>query len=642
MSFSEKSYTSEFLIYSWQRSKQFGVDPSRAETILLSQGELNDRKDRLHDLLHSSSPILEHLYIQLKHSPFMVIVADWDGYIVSTWGEPPFTDRAKRVWLNDGASWHENVKGTNAIGTALIEKKAVSVVGKEHYCKENRFLTCYAAPLYSSTGELLGILDVSGDARMHHPHTLGMIVSAAQACQSRLLLQNTERELVFTLREMDALTNHFHQPLISVNSEGLVTKVNLEAAKILKQPPETCIGLPLTQWFEEKDADKVLSLNESSFIPMKMKTHSNSKTAASWMVQPLKDDRQKRFRTILTLQNRDYTNKADVRPSSDFITSCSKIQQLLKYTYRVASTDVTMLIRGETGTGKEMIAREIHKFSKRKGPLITINCGAIPDHLIQSELFGYEKGAFTGARNEGYKGKFVAADGGTLFLDEIGELSLASQVALLRVLEDKQVIPLGSNTPRSVNVRVIAATNRDLAKEVTDKRFRADLYYRLREVEILLPPLRERTDLPEMAAHFLWQVAGELGIDTPDWDTDVKKRLEDYHWPGNIRELRQVIRQAVYHAFFIRHSTVLSVCDLPSRGFSDQEDNFVGLTNKIDRNDSFSLESRENETIAQAIRESEGNLSEAARLLQIGRTTLYRKLQQYPQLKEIRDKVLQQ
>ena len=259
---------------------------------------------------------------------------------------------------------------------------------------------------------------------------------------------------------------------------------------------------------------------------------------------------------------------------------------------------------------------------------MVVNCGAIPESLLEAELFGYEKGAFTGARNGGHRGKFEAAHKGTLFLDEIGEMPLSSQAVLLRILEEKQVTRIGSNRPIPVDVRIITATNRDLAREVRENRFRADLYYRICEVEIHLPPLRERSDLFLLAEHFLEQVSRELNIDPVRLSDEVREMLARYHWPGNIRELRQVLRQAVFHAHFVRGSSALSAEDLV---FPQAQ---AGKPDASSR--SVSLEEQEAETIAQAIRISRGNLSKAARMLGIGRTTLYRKLNRYPGLKNIR------
>lgn len=625
----------QFLISSWNRSKNYGVDPYHVNDDLLSGGELTDRKERMKELLHSSQAVLEHLYQSLRDSLFMIVLSDPDGYIVAKWGDPPFTDRAKKVWLDIGANWREDIKGTNAIGTALMEQKPVTVWGNQHYCQENHFLTCYASPLYSATGELLGILDVSGDARLHQANTLAMVVAAAQACQTRLLLQHTEQELVLRLREMDAITERANHPLISVDASGIITRINQEAAKMLDLPQSQCIGQPLSRWFGRKNTEEILSLEDSASLQLKVPYNLHGRKQ-SWLVQPVLDQRKKIFRVLLSTEATVSENNQPIRPShsrpvatpdsgGSHICACPKVHKIYKFASQVAKTKSAVLISGETGTGKEILAREIHRASGRKGPFVPVNCGAIPASLIESELFGYEKGAFTGARSEGHKGKFEAAAGGTLFLDEIGEMPLASQAALLRVLEEKTITRVGSNRPIPVDVRILAATHKNLAQEAAEGRFRADLYYRLREVEILLPPLRERSDLLQLADYFLDQVAEELGNVPLSFTEIARKRLVQYDWPGNIRELRQIVRQAAFQARFTRESDLIQAEDLSlPRHFS----------NSLPQ--SHSLSRHEEEAIAQAIRATGGNMTEAARLLGIGRTTLYRKLSQYPKLQQLR------
>jgi transcriptional regulator of acetoin/glycerol metabolism len=617
---------------SWERSKRYGVDPRRANNELLPKGELKDRKEQMKEWLNAASDIFEQMYGMLRKSPYMVIVSDREGYVIATWGDPPFTDRARKVWLDEGANWHERIKGTNAIGTALAERQPISVVGEQHYCEENHFLTCYATPIYAPTGELLGVLDISGDARMHHPHTMGMVLTAAQACQTRLLLQSVRRELVLTFREADTLAEGYGRPLIAVDANGLISRINQDGARLLNTPQAECIGQPLTRWFEPQDAKALLSLKDAAELPVK------APSGTSWIARPVLDERKRTHRVLLSPPSASERKNAappSVPPEETVrislergIASCPKFQKALKLAIHVSRTDATILLRGETGTGKDLVAREIHKRSGRTGPLVVVNCGAIPESLLEAELFGYEKGAFTGARNDGHREKFEAAHKGTLFLDEIGEMPLSSQAVLLRILEEKQVTRIGSNRPIPVDVRIITATNRDLAREVRENRFRADLYYRICEVEIHLPPLRERSDLFLLAEHFLEQVSRELNIDPVRLSDEVREMLARYHWPGNIRELRQVLRQAVFHAHFVRGSSALSAEDLV---FPQAQ---AGKPDASSR--SVSLEEQEAETIAQAIRISRGNLSKAARMLGIGRTTLYRKLNRYPGLKNIR------
>lgn len=303
---------------------------------------------------------------------------------------------------------------------------------------------------------------------------------------------------------------------------------------------------------------------------------------------------------------------------------CPKARNVLRLSRCIARTDASVLIQGETGTGKEVVARAIHRASGRNGPFVPVNCGAIPESLVAAELFGYEKGAFTGASPRGHRGKFIVADRGTLFLDEIGEMPYASQVALLRALEDKRITPVGSNRTTSVDVRIIAATNRNLVRDVNERRFRADLYYRLCEIELTLPPLRERGDLSALSAHFLQTIAHELGVESLTLEEKAKARMKEYEWPGNIRELRHTLRQAAYQALFGRQSTTIRTQDLR---FSAQHTKQPTL--------SYDEES----FLERQIVKTGGNLSQTAKNAGIGRTTLYRKLNRYPRLKEVLDHV---
>jgi PAS domain S-box-containing protein len=584
---------------------------------------------------------LDNLYELLKDSPFMILVSDADGYILKSWGDSPFTDRARKVWLDAGANWHEKVKGTNAIGTALVERKPISVVGEQHYCRENHFLCCYAAPLYSPTGELLGILDVSGDVRHHQAHTMGMVIAAAQACQAHLLLESANRELTLCIQETDTIVNGYGQPLISVDRDGMITRINQDASRLFGLSQEECIGQPLTRWLRRQDIDEILSAKGPTFVEPIMKAESSGgEEIKKWIVRPVRDQRNRVIRTVLSpkpAERKEQMPKKNVQEGKDFvppgiICSCPKVKEVFRIASVVAPTNATILIQGETGTGKEVIAQLIHRASGRSGPLVAVNCGAIPESLIESELFGYEKGAFTGAKSEGQRGKFEAAEGGTLFLDEIGELPLAAQATLLRVLEEKRVTRIGSHRSKSVDVRIIAATNRTLSQEVEEKRFRADLYYRLCEVELFLPPLRERTDLFELAEHFLGQMAMELGVPNLSLDRIAREKIARYSWPGNVRELRQVLRQAAYRACLLRRTSTITVQDISlprEKAFHPFVHSRSGLWNQ-----------QEEETLKMAIQKTRGNLSEAARLLGISRTTLYRKLSQYPQIREMRKEIL--
>ena len=311
-----------------------------------------------------------------------------------------------------------------------------------------------------------------------------------------------------------------------------------------------------------------------------------------------------------------------VGPQYDFSTLLGHSAALLAaraLAERVAPTDSTVLLEGPTGAGKELFAQAIHQASQRRGkPFVAVNCSAFPKDLLESELFGYKKGAFTGALAD-KKGLLEAANGGTLFLDEIGELALEVQAKFLRVLELQQFTKLGDTRPTSVNVRLVAATNRNLKQEATEGRFRPDLYYRLSVFTIEVPPLSARAaDVPALAAHFLAQFAAKLGKRLPGLDADALARLQAYPWPGNVRELRNVLERA---AILAADNQPLTSDDLPA------EFHYLPATplSPTDR----SLRALEARHIAEVLREAAGNKTEAARQLGIGVKTLYRKLEEY-------------
>lgn len=617
---------------SWNRSKtKYGLDASSImENDVISNQELKERKERIHILFQTSTPILENLFSTIKDLPFIIAVSDRDGYIVSLWGEHlPFMSQTKHVRVDLGTNWNEKVKGTNAIGTALTEQKAVHIYGEEHFCDSVKFLTCYSAPLFSSTGELLGVLDVSGDISMHNPYLMQMIVSAAQACQSQLLLKSANQELTFLLHETDVLATHYQQPLVAVDENGLITRINERASRILEHPTKNSVGQHLCNWITQTEMESILNLNKSSTVPLALNSSSKNATKNAWFVTPVQDKRKKRFILTKNPPTKNHHEESKLPPKS-FIYDCPKAYKILQFSRSVAKTDATIFLHGESGTGKENIAQEIHTYSKRTGDFIVINCGAIPKELMESELFGYEKGAFTGANKHGKTGKAQAAHNGTLFLDEIGEMPLASQIVLLRLLEEREIVPIGSNRTEKVNIRVVAATNKDLMKEVEQGNFREDLYYRLTEIEINMVPLCKRSDFSKLVTYFLHMFSEELQINNIHLTDAVFQKLASYHWPGNIRELKNVVRKTLYHAWFVQESDTITTQSLPELRYANDAEYPANTKHEKD-------------LVSNAIIEANGNLSEAARHLNISRTTLYRKIRENDdltkKLREIRNQL---
>ena len=338
----------------------------------------------------------------------------------------------------------------------------------------------------------------------------------------------------------------------------------------------------------------------------------------------LKPFRMEQMQTAVTrclerqrLQRENYLLRrqvAQLHEDSGIIGSCDLVKGVCEVIKRVAPMPSTVLVQGESGTGKELAARAIHRFSGRAGSFVAINCGAIHAELLESELFGHAKGAFTGAF-KAREGLFSYADGGTLFLDEIGEMPLAMQTRLLRVMEDRSVRPVGGNREHPVDVRIIAATNRDLKSEVDKGNFREDLFYRLNVLSIRMPALRERIqDLRELIAHFAESIAADLGVPVPRIDESEINRLAQYDWPGNIRELKNVIERCL----LLSHKPSQSLAGCSAVG---------GSVGDVDTDDDLTLESVERKHILRVLGLEGGNKSAAARVLGVSRKTLERKCQ---------------
>ncbi|MGE7273264.1 sigma-54-dependent Fis family transcriptional regulator [Brevibacillus panacihumi] len=558
---------------SWKRCQASNLKATEnAYDQIISMSRIKEIIRDNHLLIRTSLPLFERLEPFLANTEHIALLADSDGNIIHTVGDPTFADHAQKVQLQIGANWNEGFKGTNAIGTALIERVPVHVQGEQHYFLENQFLTCSASPIFSAAGELLGVVNISTRKEYNHPLAMTLVCMVAESLQNRFLYAEADR--VVALSHADARSSSRSLPLIGLDRDDRIVGIN-ESAK--KRLGAAVLGSEMPQ------LDK-------------------------GMGHTMKDNRRRIWPSAKT---------AGLKPFPRLAGSCPHFLQAKLMGQKAALVDFPVLILGESGTGKELFAQMIHEMGSRSNaPFIAVNCSAIPENLIESELFGYEGGSFTGAQREGKIGKFEAAKKGTIFLDEIGDMSLRSQAALLRVLQEKVVTPVGSNQPRQIHARVIAATHRHLPDEIKAGRFRADLYYRLKGVMIQLPPLRQRTDILPLAEHLLRQLAPGS---TASISRDAQELLAAYAWPGNIRELQSVLIQAA----FLADGGDIEAVHIQLEGPDEAGDI------SFRKQELPSLKESEMEAIKRAIRTTGGNVSQAAKLLQIGRNTLYRKLAEY-------------
>ncbi|UWG96499.1 sigma-54-dependent Fis family transcriptional regulator [Dehalobacter sp. DCM] len=627
-----ESGVSHIILDSWERSVQQNVNPyCISMNDLLEQHSLRERMESNRQLLDAASPVMLELHNVFKGGNFVVLLADTQGYILHSVGDPGFEEKVRKIRLAVGANWNESVKGTNAIGTALASQSCVNVFAWEHYCRENHFLTCSAAPIYGSQGELAGVLNVSSDYRSHEPHLLGSVVAAVRAIENRLLLENSQKQLVSAYLQMSSLLDVIPEGLLLVDPEGYITRINKTGSTLLGISPQECIGRPLENIFDRANHWLGELKHNKGILDRTATIEKSAGNQQTFMVKMTSGDKQY-FKGVIASIRKVGTKAYSALPGSqlkrsfysfsDIVGNSSPILETKRLSGIAARNNSTVLLQGESGTGKEMFAQAIHNASSRAlGPFIAVNCGAIPTNLLESELFGYEEGAFTGAKKGGQPGKFELARGGTIFLDEIGEMPLNFQVTLLRILQEKQVIRIGGTTPIPLDVRIIAATNKDLEKEVKQGNFRLDLYYRLNVLTIDIPTLRDRKeDIVMLAHHFLNNLVLESNRNKLTIAPDLQEWLENYNWPGNVRELENIMERAVNFS----ENNVLDCEDLPP-----SLRNNAPVSHSVCKNGDSTLKDKEYQAIHETLSKTGGNITHAAKMLGIGRNTLHRKIKKY-------------
>ena len=610
------------LARSWQRSLTAGLSPvGRLHCQDRLDGpDLRRCRALSHELLSHSEPVMEHLFEQVRHSHSMVILADPHGVLMHTRGDLDFLSKAERVALTCGASWAESQRGTNAIGTALAEAQEVEIHGAEHYLERNGFLTCAAAPIFSAQGQLMGILDISGEQRSRHPHTLGLVGTAARMIENSLVMARCRHQLVLQFHARAEGIGSVAQGLLAFSEDGWLLGANRKGLALLGLGVGDLQRSAWSQLFEREMQAWLGSLRQSGGRPLLLRTQRGDAFYAQL---------QGRGPAVLTLAG-SAAAAAAPRPAMSQAPGEDALQRLdsgdprwraaADKARRVLGKDIPLLILGESGVGKELFAKALHEVSERRGkPFVALNCAALPESLIEAELFGYAPGAFTGASSQGAPGRLREAQGGTLFLDEIGDMPLTLQTRLLRVLQEREVLPLGGAAPVALDVQLLCATHQSLAQSVSEGRFRADLYYRINGLSLQLPPLRERTDLDALISRLLESLAPDQGLVL---EPALREVLRRYEWPGNLRQLHQMLRTAV--ALLTPQESCIGWAHVPDDLLAElQQRQRMPASQRPAQN----LRELSQQAIAQALENTRGNVSAAARQLGIARQTLYRRLQ---------------
>lgn len=619
-----------YIFESWKRSKKYNVDPhSRIPTFNISDIEVEKRQKKNKKLLDVAKPFMNSIYSIVGNTDFIIRLSDDDGFVLEHIGEKGAIARFGKTYLDNGYNLKEEYAGTNAIGLSLLLKKPVQIMGSEHYMSKFHELTTSACPITDKYNDIIGVLSITGEYTMVHPHTLGMVSAAAAAIKRELHLQEANQMLQAVNNNFYEIMETISEGIIAVDSNGNILNMNSLARKYLEIEGRKYEKFNINMFLKNKKTyERIFTLNDNIFEEeLEFTARSGEKRKFISHVNYLKTEKTPKLivfiineaKTVHKMVNKIVGASATFT-FEDIIGESEVLKTALHLSKIASGIDATILLQGESGTGKEMFAQAIHNASNRRNkPFVFLNCGAIPRELVSSELFGYEEGAFTGARRGGHPGKFELADGGTLFLDEIGDMPLDAQVNLLRVLETKKIVRVGGNEVIPVDVRIIAATNKDLQQEAALGHYREDLYYRLNVFPIYIPSLRERKEDIRIFVDYFINKYSETINKKISVDHSFYKSLELYSWPGNVRELQNTLQLILN---IVKDSSVLTTSHLPKK---------ILETLHVSSNTSHlpSLDEIEKKAIIDTLEQTRYNLSKTADILKIGRSTLYRKMERY-------------
>jgi sigma-54 dependent transcriptional regulator, acetoin dehydrogenase operon transcriptional activator AcoR len=579
---------------SWLRCVALGLDATRPPSInMASPKTLRSEQEQRVLLRGLALAEMRTLHDQIAGSNFLIAFATPEGLLLDIVADKSFADTPEAKNIRPGSLWSETLCGTNGIGTAAFLKRPVVVHGSEHYFPSFGSLTCAASPIFAPDGSLAGILDASSDCVSRQTHTAALVCMATTQIENGLFRERHHRDILIAFHNRGEYLHTLTAGLLAVDDSGRILAAN-QAARILLH------GLPTTPGRSFTD---IFRTGFSSFMDEGRLRER----------QRLQDEVGSSFIATIEHPNVSPMLRAVTKPRvvappitpTPFISIDPVVARIVRQTEAAAQRKMPVLIRGETGTGKEQLARHAHAASGRSGAFVAVNCAALPESLIEAELFGYGEGAFTGARKGGSTGLVKEADGGTLFLDEIGDMPVTLQAVLLRFLDDWTVRPIGG-AKRQVDVLLISATNADLGESIAKGRFRSDLLFRLNTLEVTLPPLAERSDFQAIAQHLLATIDARRTL-----SPGLVEHLAKCAWPGNIRELRNVLSRLTLQ-------TEDSVIDYPEAA------SIAGP--QLETKHSGTLHGRHRAQVLLTYAETGNNISETARRLGVSRNTIYRAL----------------
>ncbi|WP_423797919.1 sigma-54-dependent Fis family transcriptional regulator [Neobacillus sp. SAB-20_R2A] len=606
------------ILSSWKRSQKHRANPFANEAPVCDLATLKKIQQENKNILTLIRPFMDDLFEMVKGTDSLIAFANRDGIVLDLCGDSEIAMNAASINFTVGVNMKEESIGTNAIGTALAIEKPIQVIGAEHYCSVWHSAHCSSAPIIDPfTNELIGVITLIGYIRTANPHSLGLVKTAADTIVKLIEQQGIIKEKYMMSNYFSAALDSISDGILIVNRFGDIIQANKIASHLLKIPLLDAVKCRLSDIEHLQPFSKYLSEtidgNEVIFQDELCIPHDQKHKLIFTMRRI--DDGKEHIGCIIILKKKvnKETNKLKAKYFfSSLIGEAPLFKQAIKLAEKAASTDKSILITGESGTGKELFAQAIHNESMRQNePFLAINCAAIPKDLIASELFGYVEGAFTNAAKGGRKGKFEAANGGTIFLDEIGDMPLELQAHLLRVLEEKEITPVGSHVSKPIDVRIIAATNKDLVELVKENKFRLDLFYRLNVIYIQIPPLKKRKqDIELFIRHFL---------PSKEISNDVLKYFFEYDWPGNLREFKNVMEQIEIFCdeMMVTEEYIPAYVRTAIQSEKEELNLYQSLANETRK-----------DTLISTLKNS-GSVSQAATKLGVSASTLYRWASEY-------------
>ncbi len=612
---------------SWNRCiNTYSLDPQetrRPNTV--DHADLQARRDRLGVVLAIARIEMEGLGKLMEHSEYSIMLTDRDGVILSYVGDPGFSATARRCGFREGVMWSEREMGTNGMGTCLMTQRSVVIHRTDHFLEQNTQLTCSAAPIFDMRGQLLAALDISGSSAHTQTHTLALVDMAAQNVENRAFLGACREFNVLRFHRCAEFVSTPGEGVLAFDDQGTIRGANRGALKLLGvRDHESLCG---------QRVDRVLDTSLGALMQLSARHGFRPEALSATLGQ------RRWFATVHAsaepARRASATTSPAAQPAAEhrgsldcLLSTDPTMMHNVDILRRVVDRDISVLLLGETGTGKGYCARAIHNASRRADKsFVAVNCAAIPENLIESELFGHKPGAFTGATREGSMGRILQANGGTLFLDEIGDMPLPLQARLLNVIEDREVMPLGGTKVVSVDVRILSATQRDPLDLIAKGLFREDLYYRLNGITVRMPPLRQRSDRAELIRKLLQSETGSGPV--VEIDPALLERLVCHSWPGNVRQVRNVVRTMLA----LRGCDRLTLADFSedwlAGGAAAPATSAEVQHAEVDADGESVLSGAERDALRRTLEGCRWNVSAAAARLHISRRTMYRKMHRH-------------